>query len=169
MKGCLGRYDQEFSMFYLMPYERLSINTSLSVGEAEQVLPTRVSKRVMRWFPRGNEGFEGDAAGSKFDINRVIGYRNSFLPHLYGSFHSQEDGKTRVDITIKMPVVTEIFMGIWSAPWLFIAVAFLLQRQVLGLLCMGPALLLYSVIALTFNYELGKARAFISGVFAQIK
>ncbi|HPE31203.1 MAG TPA: hypothetical protein PLV61_08415 [Parvularculaceae bacterium] len=54
----------------------------------------------------------GTASQSGFKIQRVIGYRNSFLPVIVGRFGPRHDG-TRIDVVQRLHYVVATFMLFW--------------------------------------------------------
>ena len=98
----------------VLPYEHLTIETTLAVEEAQRRLAEAVEPRNnVRWpFQTRSKPFEGSITGEQFEISRVISYRNSFLPRINGRIRQGSVGAT-IDITLAMHPVVMIFMAVW--------------------------------------------------------
>ncbi len=70
----------------VLPYERLTIETALPIEEAQRRLADAIEpKRAIRWaWSASAKPFQGTIAGDRFEMSRVIRYRNSFLPQISG-------------------------------------------------------------------------------------
>jgi hypothetical protein len=76
-----------------LPYERLKINTTLSSAEVLKRLDIAVEpKRYFGLFRSGTKPYQGSVEGSHFEISRIIGYGNSFLPVIKGDVQSEISG-----------------------------------------------------------------------------
>lgn len=99
----------------LWPFQRVSLRTALPADVVLQRLAAEVEPR--RWFrsPFGktpHKRFEGEITGERFRVNRIIGYRNSFLPQVAGSVRS--DGlATVLEATLMLHPVVAVFMLFW--------------------------------------------------------
>lgn len=90
-------------MLPLFFYKRFTIDSPLSHEEAvaklsEVLAPLRV---FYFGFETRPEVFQGSVSKDGFQIARIIRYRNSFLPMLYGHFYPRETGvRIRVVMTL---------------------------------------------------------------------
>jgi len=94
----------------------------MSIAHATRVLQEIVEPpRKWGWRTTAKRGFfEGKVAGSRFKINRIAGYQNSFLPIIEGNF--RRDGlRTVVSLNMRLvwPVIP-LWIGIvaflaWSS------------------------------------------------------
>lgn len=77
---------------------------------------TEITERMERSVrPDANGGtpaFTGMAFSGSFTVSRVIGYRNSFLPVIKGTYRSEGSG-SRIQVTMKMAPMVQVFMGFW--------------------------------------------------------
>ena len=98
----------------VIPYKHISISTSLTVDQAVSLVSSAISPRrtLSNWSASTNKEFEGLVTEQGFKIQKVIQYRNSFLPVLYGRFVPNEKG-TKVDIHLTMDVLIIIFACVW--------------------------------------------------------
>jgi hypothetical protein len=157
----------------VLPYERLTIETALTVEEAQRRLAEAVEPRkYVRWpFQPRSKPFEGSVAGEQFEISRVIGYRNSFLPRISGQIRQGPIGAT-VDITLALHPVVMIFMAVWllgvggaglvAASVAFSAGAF----QPYGLIPIGMFVFGVLLCTLGFNFEAAKAKSLLKQLFS---
>lgn len=83
----------------ILPYEKFELRTALSQEE--------ILKRMTV-----NTQYRGHASGDEFNVQRVISYRNSFLPKIKGEI--QEDSRgANIQITMKLHTFAIVFMGFW--------------------------------------------------------
>ena len=66
--------------------------------------------------------YEGGIKGNTFNINRIIGYRNSFLPMIAGNITQEGEG-SKIEVKLKMHPFVQIFMIVWFIPVIFICLA----------------------------------------------
>lgn len=82
-------------MIPLFPYWRFIIHTSLSREEALARLSDAVAPlkfHLFRVWDTRPQPFTGTVSEDGFQIRRIIHYRNSFLPQIYGCFLPSEEG-----------------------------------------------------------------------------
>ncbi|WP_379964307.1 hypothetical protein [Epilithonimonas sp. UC225_85] len=99
-------------MLKFLPIENIVFKTKLS---KEQVL-LRLSENIeaKKTFGIGNysKPYIGYITGNNFEIERVINYRNSFLPQIKGNVYS-ELGGTRINVKMMPVIYVLFFMAIW--------------------------------------------------------
>jgi hypothetical protein len=96
-----------------LPYERLKINTALSSQEVLKRLETAIEpKRYFRFFGSGTKPYQGSVEGSHFEVSRIIGYRNSFLPVIKGDVQGEISGCS-VYLTMQPHILVTAFMIFW--------------------------------------------------------
>lgn len=98
----------------LIPYHRFEIVSGLAKAEALAAISSRLEKR--KWFspmgmnPKNDERFDGTVTDNKFNITRIMGYRNSFAPVIDGEV--SEGGRfSRIQITMRPSIFVAIFLG----------------------------------------------------------
>src|SRR5208337_17086 len=86
------------------PFRKFEFSTPMSPVHAARVLQEIVEPpRKWGWRTTAKRGyFEGKVAGSRFKINRIVGYQNSFLPIIEGRF--RRDGLNTI-VTLNMRLV----------------------------------------------------------------
>jgi hypothetical protein len=105
--------------FLRPPFRKFELLTPMSPAHAASVLQEIVEPpRKWGWPSSAKRGyFEGRVAGSRFKINRVIGYQSSFLPIIDGSF--RRDGLGTI-VTLNMRLVWPV-VPFWIGVILFLA------------------------------------------------
>jgi len=98
-----------------LPFDTYILRTQMSVADAKNKLAQNLVER--KWFRGGlfsniDEPFEGIITGDTFNINRVIRYRNSFLPFIFGNFLKTYDG-TDIKIKMRPNMAVVVFMSFW--------------------------------------------------------
>lgn len=158
-----------------VPYERLQINTYLSQTEIEARLDEVVEPKKLRWafFSRDHKPYQGTFNTEKFDVSRIIHYRNSFLPMIKGRI-STDMGQTRIDITMQLHIFVIAFMIVWFG---FVGMfsfglfgAFLFGGETAPefsfLFAPLPFFIFgYCLTTLPFKYEARKSRQFFQDLF----
>ena len=110
-----GRADQASNprrLTRLLPYRTFTIESPLELTVAEARLRNAI--QPTRWYvssPR-TAPFEGVLDASRFDLQRVIQGRNSFLPVVRGEVESTPAG-VRLVGTMRLHAVVIAFMTVW--------------------------------------------------------
>ncbi|UAY50817.1 hypothetical protein [Ferruginibacter albus] len=99
-----------------LPFENYTITTTLSQQEilkriADNIEPKR-SYRFTFFRPKANVAYEGKIVQNTFSINRIIYYRNSFIPLIKGNVTAFSD-HTEVHIKMQLRYFTLLFVAIW--------------------------------------------------------
>ena len=157
----------------VLPYEHLTIETTLAVEEAQRRLAEAVEPRKnVRWpFQSRSKPFEGSITGEQFAISRVIGYRNSFLPRISGRIHQGSTGAT-IDITLALHPVVMIFMAVWllgvgCAGFAVMNVGFRAGTfEPSSLILIGMFVFGVLLCTLGFNFEAAKAKSLLKQLFS---
>lgn len=100
--------------------EDLVYQTELEIGE--------VKKRLNKIFreKRSTALYEGDFKGNKFHMGRLIDYRNSFIPQIYGDLSSNSSGTL---LRIKMRLATSVSVFVFIGILFSIGLSFFLFRN----------------------------------------
>ena len=159
-------------MILLIPYTKFTLKTYLSTYEAEQKLAAHVEPRKLRWgLSRNHKFFTGTLENGKFNLNRIIHYRNSFLPIIVGQIHDDLD-TSRIEITMRLHYFVMVFMALFLLFWLFITGSFFLPSDVGDggafpiATFFGFIFLFYGISMAFFNYEANKARRHLEEIFS---
>ncbi len=95
------------------PYERLMIKSPLSKLEAIHRLDNVMEpRRYFRFFGAREKPYQDKREDSHFEISRIIGYRNSFLPMIKGDVESEINGCS-IFISMQPHILVIIFMLFW--------------------------------------------------------
>src|SRR5262245_60494454 len=160
-------------MYPLIPYKRFVIQTDLSCAQAADTLrqfvgPRRIGSRF--WF-RDTSDFQGEVLPDRFKIQRVIRYRNSFLPVLHGSF-TTNGNETLIDVRMVVnPFVLACVLLLCSGVVIGIAKAVFVflhdgvpDRRLLFLFFM--LLFIYLLIFLGYGSEAEKSESMLKEIFS---
>ena len=157
----------------ILPYERLTIETALTIEEAQRRLAEAVEPRKYgRWsLKASSKPFEGSVTGEQFQISRVIGYRNSFLPRISGHIRQGPGGAT-IDLTLALHPAVLIFMAVWLLGVGCAAVAVMSASlsagtfELFGLIPVGMFVFGVLLCTLSFNFEAAKAKSLLKQLFS---
>ena len=153
-------------MIYI-PYTSYVINASHPAAEVESRLQQVVEKRQLRLMPsRRDAFFEGRVENGRFKFNRIIQYRNTFLPLIVGEI-KDDLSSARIEVTVRLQYLVYLMLAIMfviGVSGLVMASAGALaasEAVIGGLLFTGITLFFYVVMMAFFNYEANKARALL--------
>jgi hypothetical protein len=159
-----------------LPYERLKIMTALSSTEVLKRLDNAIEpKRSFRFLGSSAKPYQGRVEASHFEVSRIIGYRNSFLPMIKGDVQSEISGCS-IHITMHPHIFVTAFMIFWLGGVGFFFLSFLysfvsslteLQTTDLSLILIpgGMFLLGYTMFLGGFKYESTKSKRFFRELF----
>jgi hypothetical protein len=139
----------------IIPSEKLEFNTTHSIIEVENKLKENIQpKRGVRFgfSKRENDKvFEGNYSNGKFNFQRVIYHRNSFLPQINGTYRNTSGG-TKIIAELKIHGVVVVFLVFWLC-----GVSLALIATVLGIIKQGtnPMFIIVPLIMLAFGVGLG--------------
>jgi hypothetical protein len=156
-------------MVLVIPYARFTLKTYLPAYEAEQRLAAHVEPRKLRWgLSRNHKFFAGTIENSKFNINRIIHYRNNFLPIIIGQIHDDLD-TSRIEITMRLSYFIIGFMALFIPFWAFMSFGFLFSPESGNIISFtaffGFLALFYGISMIFFNYEINKAHRHLEEIF----
>ena len=139
----------------IIPSEKIEFNTTLSISEVNNELRKNIQpKRGVRlgFSKKENDKiFEGNHSNRKFDIQRVIYHRNSFLPQIKGTYKSSING-TKIIAELKLHGFVVVFMTFWLS-----GVSLALIVTIFGIVLQGtnPIAAIIPLIMLAFGFGLG--------------
>lgn len=159
-------------MFPLIPYKHFVINTKLSNEEARRLVEKNIapSRSIFQARIPGKE-FEGSTGSDGFTINRIISYRNSFLPVLNGRFKPNKLG-TKIDVYVTLHPIILVFFPIFFYPFFEMIVMAIKDSIVSG--HFNPSRfdslgmfsgVLYFIGQIAFGFETNKAEKFIRMIY----
>jgi len=97
-----------------LPVEDYELLTDLSVEEVLAKLKNNTGPVSTSYFASSStdKPYEGRIEAPVFEINRVISYRNSFLPIIKGRVYARE-GQTYIVIKMRLNNFVLLFTAIW--------------------------------------------------------
>ena len=161
------------------PFERLTIETALPPEEVRRRLEQVIEpKQMFRFSSRDHKAYQGNLNNDRFEVSRIIHYRNSFLPVIKGEIRPGLGG-TVVAITMQPHPLVIAFMLIWFgfagtifAGILFTSVISIWQANggsltnLAGLIFPAGFLLFgYVLLMGGFKFESVKSKAFFQELF----
>ena len=99
---------------YLLPFRRRQFTSELSASDASLALAGEVEPRRWLRFGWNAKTFQGTVGADTFDIQRIIRYRNSFLPRIRGTIQAETAGSS-ISVTMSLPGPVLIFLVVWLA------------------------------------------------------
>lgn len=161
----------------LAPFERLTIETSLPPEEIRQKVADVIEpRRMFRFFSGEHKPYQGQLNDYRFEVSRIIRYRNSFLPVIKGEIRPDLGGSV-IDITMHPHILVIIFIIIWVGLtvsaffWTFlIALVAVVQSNstegVVGILFpIGGLMFVYLLVMGGFKFEAVKSKTFFQELF----
>ena len=161
-------------MLLLIPFARLEFKTYLDAENVRQRLAAEVESRTIfrqSIWRRDHRFFAGRVEeNGRFQINRVIHYRNSFLPYIYGEI-TDDLGSTRIKLRLHPHPVVMVLMPIFLGVFFFTFIGAglmsgdLAQNLWIAWPMLGFLFLFYAIIVGFFNFEVNKARQKLEELF----
>jgi hypothetical protein len=160
-------------MYPLIPYKYFAIYTNLSVEEAGRLATDNIAPTRSLFQARipGKE-FEGSVASDGFTMNRIIHYRNPFLPNLNGRFKPLKKGiKINIYITWHPVILIFLFPIFFYQFFELVVIAikeFLINGHInaSNLYSLGaPEVIIYLIAQILFVLETKKAEQFVRNVY----
>jgi hypothetical protein len=156
----------------LLPFERFEIRSRLPLAEVTSRLAAAVEPKRWLRFGKAERPFEGRVEGQEFRIQRIIGYRNSFLPRIYGRFTPDPPG-CRVEGTLTLHPLAAAFMVVWIGAVVLIGGAFAINppaegRLLAHLLPVAMLLFGWALATVPFTYEARRARRMLGELLEEV-
>jgi hypothetical protein len=129
-------------------------------------------RKVFRFSTGPGKKYEGHLDGNRFEISRIIDYRNSFLPNITGTI--EDNGiKRTVNVQMTLPLFALLFLCVWSGAFLLAVTNFLVDQIASGKFDAGILFVLfffllgYGLAMAGFTYEAGKTKAYFDRLFEE--
>lgn len=142
-----------------LPYENITYKTRLTEDELIKRLEENTEpKKLLRFGILGigkTKTYEGDINRQEFSIQRIIWYRNSFLPRITGTMLSELHG-TRIDVKMRLHPWVIIFSWFWCSCVGLVCIGILTQafdNSVFSLIPFGMLLFYYTMTMGAFKFE----------------
>jgi len=152
-----GRRDVKW-----LPYHRFELNSPLRPAEAQAAMAARIEPfKIFRLsMPGSVDGtrFEGEVTANGFRAQRIITYRNSFLPKVVGEITGAGSG-SRISIIMQ----PNPFVFVFAVLWLIAASAALIA----GAFAVAPVLflMLWGMAMIGFWLEAPKQERVLREIF----
>ena len=158
------------------PVDKFIIESNKSELELISRLQEQIEPKIyFRYHPYNSDKklkpYEGEIENNSFSINRIIKYRNPFLPKIKGKFTTQYGGGSKIIVKMRIMYLPFIFMVFWSfGPMLFF---FTFPENSVNQKTLIPKILISSIwiiigyffTYLPFNYERKKSKKFLIDLF----
>ena len=155
----------------ILPFDKFEIQTNLSLTEVRRKLNEQIDEKRVFNILRTNKKFEGEAYSDGFKINRIISYRNSFLPILHGSFKNNPKG-TSIIIKLrlhKLVLIISVFFLYFFSFELIESIASK-NRSYFDIVFPSFFLFLFGIIMpVSFHWEGRKAKSIFRNIFGKTK
>jgi len=157
-----------------LPAEDITFQSKLKEAELIQRLEDSIEPVKAFRFGLFNGGetkpYQGKIVGNRFNISRIIAYRNSFLPQIGGNIENTFSGSL-IKVKMRLHVAVIIFMCIWAGIVGVVGILFLSQAfgstdfDPMTLIPLGMLVVFYVVIMLAFKYESNQSKADLQNLF----
>ncbi|MDN5477606.1 MAG: hypothetical protein L0G39_11795 [Chryseobacterium sp.] len=150
-----------------LPFERIIYRTNLSEQEIITRLSGFVEPKKFGFGRTSSKEYEGFINNNCFEINRMINYRNSFLPQIKGTIQKGNYG-TQIEVTMKLHLFVFVFLLFWCGFVMFFLISLCLVQQKISVVFLVPVGMLLFVYALTmfgFKTESKESKEFLKKSF----
>lgn len=150
-----------------IPFEKITYNSRIPIAEIKERFENEIQPKTDFSFGKkpaaATKKFQGVSNGNEFQIQRIISYRNSFLPKIE-ILLAQDISGSKATITFKLLPFVAIFIGFWLAIVAFAGITLALfsnNDENLVFAKFIPLLMFvagYAMTILAFNYEVNRAK-----------
>jgi len=150
------------------PFEKFIIKSNINVLELSSYLLNKTEPKKHFRIKRNNKKpYEGKIEKNSFKINRIINYRNPFLPIIKGQFITQNNKGTNIKISMRVKPFVLLFMIFWSFSPILFFIKFppksIILPIIISIICV---IIGYLFLFLPFNYERNKSKIFLIELFS---
>ncbi|MCJ7935297.1 MAG: hypothetical protein MUW56_17145 [Chryseobacterium sp.] len=153
-----------------LPFERITYRTNLSEQEIITKLSGFVEPKKFGFGRNPIKEYEGSVDNNRFEINRIIKNRNSFLPQISGTIQKNNDG-TQIEVTMKLHAFVFFFLIVWCSLALFFFICLCVRDirdkeiSVDFFLPLFMLLFVYALTMLGFKMESKKSKEYLRKSF----
>jgi hypothetical protein len=157
-----------------LPTEKITYRTKLKEDEIINRLGAYIEpKKTFRFglFGSGStKSYEGQIIGHTFKINRIISYRNSFLPRIEGIIKREFD-ETTVLVKMRLHIFIIVFLCLWCSGVGYLCFTLFPQKirnsdfSLEMLIPIGMLLFVYAVTMAAFKFESRKSKKDLQNIF----
>lgn len=149
-----------------IPFARWSLESARPAAEVSARLEQLVEPRKLLRLGKGERPFQGEVNPERFQISRIITYRNAFLPQIIGQVVPTPQG-SRLTAMLRLNLVTLAILSTWFIFLAFIGVGVWLVRGPTDPGAWGPLAIFavgYFITLAAFWFEAKRARELLDGV-----
>lgn len=154
----------------LIPWRDFTVDTSWS----PEVADIELRKRIGGLLGTDGAAFKGRSVGPvgqrQYRFQRVISYRNSFLPVISASVEPGYREGARVRVRMRIHALVAVFMAFWmtgaTLGGVFGGVAMLVHGQAAGLVALGLPIFGAGLITIPFALEARVAERLLREMYA---
>ena len=150
----------------ILPYDTSIILTSDSLPVVLQRLNAKVEPPELFRFSTKHAPYQGTISEEGFRINRIIHYRNPFLPIIRGRFEVQSH-QTLIHVQMSINPFVKTFLIFWYLGWYSILVFITLRGSIplhMVTLSAGLPMLILIIFLRTFWSEANRSRSELSQI-----
>jgi len=156
----------------ILPYEDYQLITSLPEKEvveliSQQIEPAPALRLSQSKRATNRKPYEGEISGNIFKIIRIIRYRNSFVPMIFGTIEKQ-GAVTRIHVEMRIMPLATLFIAFLMGIILIMGISFLViglhDQRFLPALAV-PLMMLafgYFMVYWGFKSESAKSKKFLN-------
>ena len=143
-----------------LPIEDLHYDSPLTPVQIQERITASIEPKQMLRFRKKKDSkpYEGHISGDNFEINRIIGYRNSFLPQIKGNIQAAASGAV-VEVKMRLSIFVYIFLAFWCGSlgifFMTFLVSNILKEQFDPVIFIPLGMILFAYLMVTggFKYE----------------
>jgi hypothetical protein len=162
-------------MMKYLPFENITYKTKLDSEEILKRMGNMIEPkkdfRISGIFGNSNhKPYEGSINGNSFNITRIIGYRNSFLPKIKGTIE-KDFNETKVNVKMRLHPFVIAFMFIWFGGVGIGCLAVLIfisnsqDFEPMTLIPFGMLIFGYALVTGGFKFESIKSKKYLAELF----
>lgn len=150
----------------LLPFEKLIYKTTLKEDEVtRRIADFMEPEKTFRFnlFAKTAKPYEGKIEGRSFNMRRLIRYRNSFRPEIFGEISPDVNGPT-INVRMRLHKVIFVFLFLWCGFVIYAFFAFLQEARTdpkftaFLLIPAGMLLFVYILTIAAFSHESSKSK-----------
>lgn len=151
----------------ILPLENLTYDTNLPLSEVIERMKSQTEPlnyfRIQLFQKPSGKLFEGKVGENSFQVQRLINYRNSFVPVIKGHVDEGIFG-TKIHISMQLNMFVKAFLMIWASFMLIgiLSVLSTMPKQeglwIAVLVGFGMLLFIVVVAVMAFKYEVKRAK-----------
>lgn len=158
-----------------LPWENFTITTTLNSEQVKERLsniiePPKMFRRASLWGKPPAKPYEGIISGNNFRINKIINYRNSFLPIIEGKIYPESFG-CQLKIKMNLHMIVIVFLLFWMGNLLPIGLLLFAAmiagnniEPVMGVVPLGMCLFAYLLCLICFKLEAQNSKNFLENL-----